>query len=216
VRERPILFSAPMIRAVRADRKTQTRRIVKGAALDWLDKGLAPGFVADPSNSHSPYGYAGDRLWCRENVRAVECKDGWDSVLYLADNECREIENSTQGAERWLDLAHYDYERRGRCAAVPSIHMPRWACREVLGVAGVRIERLSEISEADALAEGIVEYEPTDEDPAEYAWDDERGRGAIYESARAAYEYLWRHINGPRSWDANPWVWVVVFERVQA
>jgi len=124
----PILFSGPMVRAILKGRKSQTRRVVTGMALDWLrPTGFTPQFVADPENGLCRYGYRGDRLWVRETW----LQDG-NSYLYKADfGETSEF--------RWK----------------PSIHMPRKASRLTLEIVNLRIERLQDISRDDAKAEGV-------------------------------------------------------------
>ena len=133
--EKPILFSTPMVQAILAGRKTQTRRIVKGTALLWLQPEMfSSAFVAMPENKLSPYGYAGDLLWVRETF----CPDWADGkVIYKADG----------GSAK---EAGYKSEPRWR----PSIHMPRSASRITLKVVNVRVERVQEISHHDVLAEG--------------------------------------------------------------
>lgn len=189
MRERPILFSGPMVRALLAGTKTQTRRAIKpqpyvdemGNACwnGWnygqdtsgrpLFKTLAsPIPLSRMKRVLCPYGQPGDRLWVREAWAALTT-----GFAYRADP----IWNSPPAA-RWI----------------PSIHMPRAASRITLEVTEVRVERLQDISEADAVAEGAFT------DPACPAYD--------------AYRSLWESINGPGSWDANPWVWVVEFQRV--
>lgn len=191
MKERPILFSGPMVRAIMAGTKTQTRRAVKREALQWLvrDK-FAPAFVADPGNHLSPYGYAGDRLWVRETW-ARDDEDG--ALFYRADvglgGDADDWErNRLDGAPRY----------RWR----PSIHIPRWASRTTLDVNGLRIERLQDISEADALAEGIA---PAGDGNGFQLADTTHYSGSPIDS----YFSLWEHINGPGSVEANPWVWVV-------
>jgi len=185
MKERPILMSAPMVRAILAGTKTQTRRVAKGEALRWLVRdGFTPGFVADPGNRLCPYGQPGDRLWVRESHWWF--KDEHDPVtgyfpppLTIEDVEYRA-----------------DGEKPGR-AWRPSIHMPRWASRITLEVTSVRVERLQDISEADAISEGIPTSDVSPPD-----------------ACRFAYRLLWESINGPGSWDANPFVWVVSFRRI--
>lgn len=177
-RERPILFSAPMVSAILASTKTQTRRAVKGWALEWLQPGMfTPEYVALPDNRACPYGQPGDRLWVREAF-GVDDEDG--SILYWADPDTAQAAQHAKACE----------DRFPRCR--PSIHMPRTACRITLEITSVRVERLHDISEADALAEGPAAH-------CDGPWH--------------AYRSLWTLINGPASWDANPWVWVVEFKR---
>lgn len=254
--ERPILFSAPMVRAILAGTKTQTRRVVKlGDRLCRFD---ADGYsaVTDDTiikvswDSHSiaklipcPYGQPGDMLWVRETSRAHELTDkeaeadtfgvierlglevppcGLDGVVYAADNAFREIENSREASERWMKMSAY---RGMQGATVPAIHMPRWASRITLEVTGVRVERLQDISEADALAEGISRLAPP-APPHEWSGLNRftlNGMGSGFcagsvswnsPTAEALYLRLWEDIHGPGSWEANPWVWVVEFKVV--
>lgn len=178
MKERPIIFSAPMVRAILAGAKTQTRRVVKfkpwhqieerydGSPWPWM-------YDDDRAADHwlpCPYGQAGDRLWVRESFcDARQAAAG--RVLYRASGDTA-------------------------CGWKPSIHMPRFASRITLEITSVRVERLQDISEADARAEGISRAEC----PGWHATTDFRA--------------LWAAINGPESWDANPWVWVVEFQRI--
>lgn len=185
MRERPILFSAPMVRAILDGRKTQTRRVVKPAP-DFVADGL-PGRCT-PRDMRlgrigelmaCPYGAPGDRLWVKETIRKVaEHGDGYASSEYVADG-------AATVADAW------PWQR----PTLVSIHCPRGLSRIDLEVIAVRVERLRACSEADALAEG-VEPEAPDE-------------------CVLAYQRLWESINGPRSWSADPWVWVVEFRRVR-
>lgn len=185
--ERPILFSGPMVRAILEGRKTQTRRVVtKPVVLDWLDQFL-PEFVAAPENHLCPYGFAGDRLWVRETF-AGDNLCGW---VYRADHpnadiKAGELDDGEQSLRRW----------------VPSIHMPREASRLKLEVTGVRIERLQDISEADAKAEGVC-CAPG------------HPHGAA-DQHRGAFRALIESLNGKRGfgWATNPWMWVVEFRVV--
>jgi hypothetical protein len=179
-----------------------------------------------------PYGWPGDRLWVRETCRAHELTDdearndtykvtetmgleeplfGLDGVIYAADGAFRKIENSVEAAEKWGDLHNY---RGKKGATVPGIHMPRWASRITLEITAVRVERLQDISEADAKTEGIV-YEVRDPGLGKggrpgWRWADNEYAG----TAVHGYELLWEQINGPGSWAANPFVWCVSFKRI--
>jgi len=215
--ERPILFSAPMVRALLAGQKTQTRRVVKGEALDWLQSGgFTPCYVADPGNRFCRYGYAGDALWVREAWsvdRHEPCepheRDYQEllspTVRYLADDATLKVQG-----DRATGVGVY----RGRVGSGrPSIHMPRWACRQVLEVVGVRIERLHDITEADAEAEGVREASMGD-----IHLISPQGCGVLPRAVAPPlllWEFLWKQINGDASWDANPWVWVVEFKPLQ-
>lgn len=190
-----------MVRAILDGTKTQTRRVVKGAPMQWLvrDK-FAPEFVADPGNHLCPYGQPGDRLWVRET---------------FADLRGTGIEHrpDTSGPLKRFAFAadhppgsHGDEARKEFGVKwKPSIHMPRAASRITLEITGVRVERLQDISEEDALAEGCTSTAIVHEDGEDYT-----GHYASEE-----YQDLWESINGPGSWDANPWVWVVEFKRLE-
>ncbi len=145
-----------------------------------------------------PYGLPGDRLWVREN--------GWERPE-------RTAKMMREGADTWKPyyfdadgLSWQDLEdfKAWRFKRRPSIHMPRWASRITLEIIGVRAERLQDISEADALAEGITLHPDHHNKP----------RDNIYGPVQT-YRDLWESINGPGSWEANPWVWVVEFKRTE-
>lgn len=216
MRESPILFSGPMVRAILDGRKTQTRRPIKGIDPDCLEETMSKAQWARVNRERPawfgasylcPYGQPGDRLWVRETCRAHERNDGLDGVLYPADNAFVPIAGTNESVDRWITLNSY---RGARGATVPAIHMPRWASRITLEIAGVRVERLQDISEADAAAEGI------DKTAAGF-WSTygQREVDGTY-SPRASYQCLWDSLNAARGhgWDANPWVWVVEFKRI--
>jgi len=210
-KERPILFSGPMVRAIIEGKKTQTRRVVKlppnvdATILDKWHKGkysghgVVHGFV--PLNRHGgiathafhdhcvfcPYGVPGDRLYVRENLR---WEQGASDVIHGVEMQdpatlLYEADDApVQGGE----IDEFDaFSRRCRRDVVPSIHMPRWASRLTLEITGVRVERLQSISEQDARAEGVL--------------------------GRVEFVELWKSINGDKSWAENPWVWVVEFKK---
>lgn len=211
--DRPILFSAPMVRALLAGTKTQTRRIVKDSAwvMDDCDAGYDGQTIGVPpyiDRTRCPYGQPGDRLWVRENWQA------WDRISHEYD-EAEPWDKDRRGG---LTFAQY-YAEHGRPHKVtyeadpeysgpwnPSIHMPRWASRITLEITGVRVERLQEISHRDAAAEGW----PADDEARALA---EHAPGCADDAAIEWYADLWDSINGRSSWDANPWVWVVEFKR---
>lgn len=210
IKERPILFSAPMVRAILEGRKTVTRRPVKGIALEWLrPDGFTPEFTADPRNQLCPYGQPGDRLWVRETTEIDEqTSDGVVLSRYSADGE-PVLYSDSDDPEYDGTVAHWDYPRRSR----PSIHMPRWACRILLEITAVRVERLQDISDAqigaegidlDALADGQDRYDMC------HAGSGAEGRPTL----QTAWRHLWQSVNGLESWTTNPWVWVVEFKRV--
>ncbi len=189
IKERPILFSAPMVRAILEGRKTVTRRPVKGVGLVWLDN-FKPEYVADPENNLCPYGKPGDRLWVRETwTRAGNGDPGY--LTYRATYPgCLppDLENIPPASElRWK----------------PSIHMLRRDSRILLEITDVRVERLQDISRGDIRAEGLV-------CPSELASDDVSPNYRDWYPA--AWRELWESTGG--NWDANPWVWVVEFKQV--
>lgn len=209
--ERPILMSAPTVRALQSGTTTQTRRALKAQPPE--DTGdircghynptivrrgeEEPGeetFGAYSSDGiwalRCPYGQPGDRLWVREPW-AHDDEDG--ALMYRADlglgGDADEWErNRLEGTPRY----------RWRS----SIHMPRWASRITLEITDVRVQRLQEISVADAMADVVVETNKN-----------LRGMEPCMEWIYA-YEDLWESIHGPGSWDANPWVWAISFRRI--
>lgn len=218
-KERPILFSAPMVRAILEGRKTQTRRVVKpqppvghqfiGFTVHsthredeekavWGDG--TPPHIVDAHRVRCPYGVPGDRLWVRENgwerpertpKMMREGADTWDRYYFDADGISAQEED---------DFRAWGFKRR------PSIHMPRWASRILLEVTGVRVERLQEISQADAISEGAPPSHPSiDTVSQDFGYAD---------FSRSWFGQLYEQRNGPGSWTANPWVWVVEFRRI--
>jgi len=197
-KERPILFSGPMVRAILEGRKTQTRRVVKPqppADHPFPQPCVNDGYWwNDSKDDHDdvsfwptystclpcPYGKPGDQLWARE----THCKYG-GRFIYRADyGDLTPISDGIGGP--WK----------------PSIHMPRIASRITLEITGVRVERLQDISEADVIAEG-VSYDM----PIVFKSGDDTPRGLFGE--------LWESIHGEGSWDLDPWVWVIEFQKVE-
>lgn len=203
MKERPILFSGPMVRALLAGTKTQTRRTVKGEPLRWLDdSGFAPEFVAMPDNSLCPYGKPGDRLWVRESFWGCDLPGYGDQPCVVYDDEWHGKEYRPAKPRPWG-------RKFGR---IPSIHMPRGCSRVLLEITAVRVERLQDISDADAQAEGTPCYVCG----ANLDGRSEMDCHCFHKKADPRdYRTLWESINGPGSWDANPWVWVVEFRVVQ-
>ena len=221
--ERPILFSAPMVRALLAGTKTQTRRVVKMKShhqIEQRDDGSDWPWMYDGDHDSDwwmpcPYGQPGDRLWVRETWQAVSGND-----------RARHIMTHPRPDRGWLEYAATPRADEPAYKWRPSIHMPRWASRITLEVTGVRVERLQDISEADALAEGISRLAPP-APPHEWSGLNRftlNGMGSGFcagsvswnsPTAEALYLRLWEDINGPGSWEANPWVWVVEFKWVQ-
>jgi hypothetical protein len=218
-KERPILFSAPMVRAVLAGTKTQTRRIAKFPPT-------TSAFVVSPERDGKwwptnrgdyvgggivcPYGEPGDRLWVRETHAqfAVGNRSGVAPQCVAYRATCDED-------------GGFDYVNNGDeimrlkvTKWTPAIYMPRWASRITLEVTRVRVERLHDITEEDARAEGVEAMDGMFDEVelcriAKIA-------GSSYEDARGWFAALWCQINGEDSWRANPWVWVVEFKRMEA
>lgn len=237
-KERPILFSAPMVRAILEGRKTVTRREVKlprardSFVLVDNGQGWWPYQSDDGESSlcsdgmerpyNSPYGQPGDRLWVREAWGDVNLA-GAPGITYRADDDIRDLmaEPSFQDED---GAFNYDDERvkpyafavwsedlisgaEGRWR--PSIHMPRWASRILLEVTAVRVERLQDISADQAIAEGV------DADICRKFLEASPTRHTVRECEIHGFAGLWESINGEGSWEANPWVWVVEFKRIQ-
>ena len=204
-RERPILFSAPMVRAILAGEKTVTRRTVKWPLLGPSDgrkrRMYCPSDVAvinEAPRKLCPYGGAGDRLWVRETWRPEErLEDGRDGIRFAADDAFVSIKNTREAANAWVETHRFHMGRPIReMRWRPSIHIPRWASRITLEVVSVRVERLCSLDDSEAIREGI---------PA---------AGDVRPFARFAE--LWDAINGDRApWASDPWVWRVEFKRAE-
>ncbi|NMX94724.1 hypothetical protein [Pseudomonas sp. WS 5027] len=216
IKERPILFSAPMVRAILEGRKTVTRRAVRaGFNPDDLEGTLSASECRKlyrelpqhfGASYFCPYGQPGDRLWVRETWYCDHFEVMRGPYLKPDDLDIREaLEDGTlvYGAD---GLAPYEQEQP---TWKPSIHMPRWASRILLEITDVRVERLQDITEEQAKAEGVRLYT----DHAELGdWWHIEGIETYSADPRKSFELLWTSVGG--DWDANPWVWVVEFKRV--
>jgi len=224
MKERPILFNGAMVRALLDGTKTQTRRLVKAKHIFWVENSVVNFLEGRWKQRPLPYGQPSDLLWVRET---------WAFHPDFPQSTCRAIYRADRGAEH--DAAKWK----------PSIHMPRWASRINLEIVSVRVERLNEISEEDAMAEGC---ERLNEEDTGFIYRDSgnpdfkvcracggsRLHNALGGSGGVIYDVdctecstyvkrfrnLWTSVNGAGSWDAgswdaNPWVWVVEFRRVQ-
>ena len=195
MKESPILFSAPMVRALLAGTKTQTRRIFKPDRMTWDANGRYTTYAMrggelsttgsgpfKPSSwlHYCPYGQPGDRLWVRESFARVPTACGSEDIVFAADYQ--------DGSDRAAGVRY-----------TPSIHMPRAVSRITLEITGVRVERLQDISRGDAMAEGCP-FPNMAQGPDPRDW----------------YAKLWGAINGPDSWAENPWAWVVEFKAIEA
>lgn len=249
--ERPILFSGAMVRAILEGRKSQTRRVVKGrgsrglpefhggrgeendpSAWGWFFDGpdhhgyevLARGL--DERHDHGlvsmpcPFGRVGDRLWVRETWAPLGENDpSGKRVVYAAGPFLWGNSDPKCGVTWPPPPNSCDAVRVARWR--PSIFMPRWASRITLEVTGVRVERLNDISEEDAKAEGADrDFTPCDpddrEDPREVGYPSASDTAhAEATKHRRFFRSLWESINGPDSWAANPWVWAITFKRLR-
>lgn len=214
-KERPILFSGPMVRAILAGTKTQTRRVVKpphswvtpyadgdkAKAFELFHAEVTGGFwiAADlnwDTGDHwqcgderlSPNYLPGDRLWVKETFAETD-----NGRFYRADGE------------EFLDADGGIFSGPWK----PSIFMPRWASRLTLEITSVRVERLQDITEEDAIAEGVEKLS--------HGFRDYSGKlDAQLGQATTSYATLWESINGSGSWNVNPWVWAIEFKRITA
>ncbi len=219
VKERPILFSAPMVRAILEGRKTQTRRIIKLA--DSWDVG--PNYAGEcwPVRKRGnelqrmpcPKGTVGEHLWVRENWATSIDAESNAVIIYQADSIAYHILSECDGDGDPVDHGWKAKEAIAPARWRPSIHMPRWASRIKLEITGVRVERLNDISEEDGVAEGI-ESQTSETFNDTVFRNYEKGQQCWTKSAIGSYRSLWDSINGPGAWDANPWVWVVEFQRM--
>lgn len=210
MRELPALFKGQMVRGLLDDSKGVTRRVMgpppvledrfwRFGGAGWSDRITSVTPVAGHTLAEAcPYGRPGDRLWVRE---AWAADAQLDSIAPRDLSQGEPIFYPADGAVRQAGCAMIN---RGRLR--PSIHMPRWVSRILLEVTAVRVERLQDITEAQAIAEGILRDGE--------GWRGYEG-GPWFASPIAAFRSLWEHINGAGSWDANPWVWVVEFKRIQ-
>ena len=211
MKERPILFSGEMVRAILDDRKTMTRRVINqtpaGFRFDGFitdgtkDRGKA---VFSPSENFQyditgnikvlcPYGQPGDRLWVRETFCDRNNNGEQIKPLYRADGQ------EYEDGDGW----HFEAKWK------PSIFMPRRYSRITLEITNIHVERLQYISEEDAKREGV---ESNFDEGVVYYGPLNKGHA----DARIAFSWLWDSINAKRgySWESNPWVWVVEFKRV--
>jgi hypothetical protein len=263
VKERPILFSGPLVRAILAGTKTVTRRPCKQAvdadgklASSVHPDGSGTGWIAwfsecavtaeetrqlypDADGFRCPFGLPGDRLYVRETwaeVHPLQVASGRYSqdgqagipgppsvnyrVIYRADGECPRIHFQTgEPCHPWREACEADCQRSHKHPEespmrwTPSIHMPRWASRITLDVVSVRVERLHDITDAEAVAEGVRCWACNG--PVDGTSENDCDCFHTRSMARDSFSSAWSAIYGARSWDSNPWVWRVEFRRVQ-
>ena len=196
MKERPIIFSGPMVKAVLAGRKTQTRRIVKGKWISLVEQVLMVNgkrvFDTLEYDLTTPYGILDDRLWVKETFRISEssCNDyspSKDDVHYRADDdEC--------GGGPWK----------------PAIYMHRHLSRLTLEIIDVRVQRLQEITEEDVKAEGAMFHNGGEIGHSGWRHDFKD----VHSNARSSFGRLWNSIHGEDAWNENPWVWAITFKKL--
>lgn len=204
MKERPILLNAEMVRAVLDGRKTQTRRVMKVQPHAGVRNSV---FVKSGfEDGHGkelvcPFGAVGDRLWVRETWQGplVDYDEAYS--MFKDPTPYQKAENCVYRADGGPCPEFTDADDNLRQGWRPSIHMPRWASRITLEITGVRVERLRDLSEEDAKSEGVTPP----------------GGGVLpgWEH-RINFRELWMSIYGTDNWEANPWVWVIEFKRVEA
>jgi hypothetical protein len=202
-KDRPILMSRPMVRATKDKIKTQTRRIIKpqpelfpdgearikygknqthSGPADYLLRDIMPRYGC-------PYGVPGDQLWVRERLERTQ----QGALGYYADGT-------------WFPNTPWRWKRE----SLPSIHMPKWASRITLDIKLIRAERLMDISEEDAKAEGAQYHDG--HGVGNSGWRHDADEGLVFQTARNSFFHLWKKINGAESLKENPWLWVICFE----
>lgn len=204
MRERPIIFNTAMVKAILEGRKTQTRRLVKEKLISEqaeFESGNRPNVIhSEPSliyyiDNSCPFGQVGDHLWVRETfcIGSIEEQDhyqGWPKPLYVyQDGDPKQYPIHKE----WClseGISFDDVQWK------PSIHMPRSACRIVLEITNIRVERLLSISESDCVKEGI-------------------GSSLLRDCKKPKFMQLWEEIYGEGTCLDNPWVWVIEFKVIQ-
>ena len=219
---KPILFSGPMVRAILEGRKSQTRRVVKPQPNPEYWQEIVPGwysptvirngleepgpevygFASEDEGWRCPYGAPGDSLWVRET---------WKPYFHLNENGSVKDEGiyyKATGSRRMMDLEPGTWSMRKADKWRPSIHMPRWASRISLSVKDVRVERVQDITYDAVVAEGVWDM----------MWAVDFTKSMKYPTWKSEWVRTWDALNAKRgySWESNPWVWVVEFERQEA
>ncbi|VGE08822.1 morphogenetic protein [Klebsiella pneumoniae] len=209
-----MIFNAEMVRALLDGRKTQTRRPIKWKQTRFTEIGEREDGSKWPWSEDAehacdfwhpcPFGAVGDRIWVREAFRVHSRATDVATLVYKASER-----NSWTEQTRRVPVAVCNKPATPE-KWTPSLHMPRWASRILLEITGVRVERLNAISEEDARAEGIIDggcLNCGEPEPC--------GCANPEPDATDAFAYLWQSIYGQENWNANPWVWVIEFKRVE-
>lgn len=209
MKEIPVLFSTPMVQAILEGRKSQTRRLVKDKhVLYSLDVNkVIPEYFKGGDGGWCPYGQLGDILWVRETwgvgCRPDPFQGSVDGIEFKADSQFIDDVESLP-LHQYEDFDYGNYDKSGWR---PSIHMPKSIARIWLQVTDIRVERLQDISEDDAKAEGVEKI-----NDSIFCWRHYAGQYAGCSDARTSFRSLWQGINGDESWNANPWVWVISYK----
>ncbi|EOX9507704.1 TPA: hypothetical protein ACXI22_004734 [Citrobacter amalonaticus] len=222
--ERGMIFNGEMVRAILDGRKTQTRRVVKGVegadsfTPEWDINGEQI-FVVCGEKDHTqmnpvlgaiscPFGAVGDRIWVRETFQGPLVSEELFEEYRAYPEKFETPQYCEYAADGGAKPEYCDLDDNIRHGWRPSIHMPRWASRITLEITDVRVERLNDISQEDALAEGmeLTGWKPTYSDP------DSGGEVCTpYDN----FAELWQSIYSAGSWLSNPWVWVIEFRRIE-
>lgn len=230
IKERPIPFGGPMIRAILDGRKTVTRREITRPPVDgWAFDGEY-GRITSPHPKRGrfgafirrgvgtdfpeldivpcPYGMPGDRLWVRETWQGplVSCDEQEADPSWFKDMKRYQNPSHCVYHASGDSCEHFDPDDNYCCNWRPSIHMPRWASRILLEVTDARVERLQDITYEQAVAEGVYRTTPR-------VWTATDEGGACHKYPEHAFRDLWISTGG--DWDANPWVWCIEFKRIQ-
>lgn len=205
---KPMLMNTEMASATWNGLKTQTRRIVKNPNSSFVyfegnrvaKLHMFNELVKDPNLAQyfCPFGGVGDLIWVRENL----FNDGDDSWMY----------ENTEFVTEYININDYPEEWRNRNqhrATIPSIHMPKWASRMTLEITDVTVERLQDISEADAIAEGIKKISWSERD---YAWKNYRDNDSTFQTPEASFWSLFEAVSGVGVFNINPWLWVIKYK----
>jgi len=215
ISERGMIFNAEMVRALLDGRKTQSRRPIKWKQTRFTEIGEREDGSKWPWSEDAehacdfwhpcPFGAVGDRIWVREAFRVHSRATDVATLVYKASER-----NSWTEQTRRVPVAVCNKPATPE-KWTPSLHMPRWASRILLEITDVRVERLNAISEEDAAAEGVP--------PAGSLLPDYPGTFLTpkgdFATAKVAFQRLWESIYGAENWQANPWVWVIEFKRVE-